>query len=498
MKNFRKSINSRAAILLVLSFLLSINVWADIDTPERCHPHRVPCAPQNPGSALILFNSQRSTDNTNRQWDHSIPMMRIFGAALTRDDRFLDDARFSQLFDEHPDLRGVDLGHLPFTGSQMIAQGIPQIDPELTMINVLDIRQQGISPNLRRWADANLRGRDLEIFNELWVAGNPLSFWSQVYDLRYVQMHWIYNANTDLSVITTNENDPRSDLNYFKAHLRDGGGLYIQAAYAEYIHRNRGTIAVVNALTRNNINDQWGNVDEAVVNFWFNNDIRAENFATDFNNLDSLQRQPGMAMRWIRSGGVRHQDLQYAIPLIRNGEQGRAVKMFWDKSGLRDEYENGRFILSFSVSGFRDHPDVGSQGNTITSKTTLATVQNLYDLMSGTQRYTISKRFEHEERGLGETGRVYITVRNPNNFPFQIGDIWDDLSSCLRFTGNASYAFIRHEDGFRTETTATITQTQNGQRLTWRLTGENGHIPARSDWVIEFEYRVDNSNCVGN
>jgi len=417
--------------------------------------------------------------------------MRIFGAALSGDDRFLDDSRFSGLVTAHPDLQGLNLAGLPFEGSQMVAQGIPTIDPALTMINILNIREQGIAPNLRRWANANLRGRDLEIFNELWEAGNPLSFWSQVYDLRYVQMFWNFNANTDLSVITA------GDIEYFRQFLRDGGGLYIQAAYANFVERNESTIRAINRLTRNNINAQWGQADEAVENFWFNPSIDAENFATDFNNLRTLQNT--RPMRWVRAGGVSRQNLQRAIPLISNGgEQGRAVKVFWNSDGLA-EYEpgipkNGRIILSFSVSGFRDHNDAsGGQGRTITSQTTLATVQNLYDLMSGTRRYTIAKSFDPEELKVSERGKVRIVVRNPNNYPFAIGKITDELSPCLRFESNLPSFFIDNEN--TNITPAQFNTNHNGQRLEWEL---NGLIPARSDWVIEFEFRVDNSNCNNN
>jgi hypothetical protein len=500
-----KTISRHRVIVLALSFIF-INtgvIFSDLE----------PGAPRNPGSALIIYNSQRSVTRDQRQFDHSIPAMLIFRAALDSNHRGMQFLQHN-----HPDLAGIDLGDLPFTGSEMITQGIPPIEWPLTMVDVLDVRhrQGGIDTDLRAWANNNLSGRNRQIFDELYEAGNPLSYWSQVYDLRYIQEFWDTGqpSNTPLSVITTT--GPRSDLAYFRALLRDGGGLYIQAADSAFADRNISITTTINALTRNNVGRAWGNASgrigtappsypggsesttpsgNASTTFWFNNSRQSEHFATDFNNLDTLQRQ--FPMRWVRIGGVHRDSLQHAIPLVRVGETGRVVKMFWDRDGLEEDYQNGRLIVSYAITAFRDHEDGSGahqsrQGWTRTSRTTLAMVQNLYDLMSGTQRYTLSKSFVPDERGIGDTGTVRIAIRNPNLYPFLINAITDELSSCLRFTRDIRHSFIDME-GNVTPTTAS--QTQNGRTLRWELTGNDGHIPLRSDWVIEFEYVVDNSDC---
>jgi len=488
----------KRVIVLALSFIL-INtgvIFSDLE----------PGAPRNPGSALIIYNGERSVVPDQEQFDHSIPAMLIFRAALERNGiRFLNDAPANLPFGN-------------FNGG-MAGQGRPDIDPALERVTVLDIRhrQGGIDTDLRAWANANLSGRERQIFDELYEAGNPLSFWSQVYDLRYIQVFWNVEGrpnHTPLSVITTT--GPRSDLAYFRALLRDGGGLYIQAADSAFADRNISITTTINALTRNNVGRSWGNASGRIgdappsyprreestpsgntsTTFWFNDSLRAEHFATDFNDLNALQQQ--FPMRWVRVGGVHRDSLQHAIPLVRVGETGRVVKMFWDSDGLEEDYQNGRLIVSYAITAFRDHEDGNGdyqtrQGWTRTSRTTLAMVQNLYDLMSGTRRYTLSKSFVPDERGIADTGMVRIAVRNPNNFPFLINAITDTLSSCLRFTRDVRHFFIDNMDGNERPTTAR--QTQDGQTLRWELTGNDGHIPEISDWVIEFEYVVDNSDC---
>ena len=495
--------------IMALCLVLVASVWADRDTPQSCHPRGVPCAPQNPGSALILYNSHRSVSRDpidQRQFDHSIPAMQIFRAALQQERSYL--------------LNTEPL--LPFgQGLTTDANVIPPINPRLTMVTVLDVTNRGIDTDLRAWANANLSGRELQIFNELYNAGNPLSYWSQVYDLRYIQEFWLEGAQnrTNLSEITTSGNIvngvERNDLAYFRAFMLDGGGIYIQAADSAFETRNTSITATINALTRNNVSRSWGDASGRIgaapptyarpesstpagnvsTNFWFNNNAIAENFATDFNDLNALQvTHP---MRWVRVGGVAHAQLDHAIPLVSVGsETGRAVKVFWDRNGLQEEYQNGRLIVSYGITAFRDHEDGNGehqtrQGWTRATRTTLAMVQNLYDLMSGTQRYTISKSFVQPDRSVGDEGTIRISVRNPNNYPFELtGGIRDELSTCLRYIQGSSTSSFVNIDG--NSSPAAITEQHNGQNLHWT---PNTAIPLRSDWVIEFRYRVDNSDC---
>ena len=482
----------RKNIFYVLMFTFCVfnqYVWADI----------ISGVPKNPGSALILYNAHRSIDNFQRQFDHSVPTMQIFRAALD------------------PDNSGSFLQ--PSEHANVIRDGIPPMTDltgikwPLTMVTVLDIgdvdsngkaksRQSGIDTYLRAWANTNLSGREREIFDELYDAGNPLSYWSQVYDLRYIQEYWNQSATdyTDLSLITTSGS--RNDLEYFKVFLQDGGGLYIQAASKNYEKKNERIAETIRALTKDktfNRNRSDAEIQVTENNFWFNNSSESEYFATDFNNLNVLQNNPQYAMRWVRAGGIKLIASDYAIPLVnvRNANDSSMI-VFWDKDGLDEAYKNGRLIVSYAITAWMDHVDGSgtgqlNQGAVITSRTTAALVQNLYDLMSGTQRYTISKSFVPDERKVGENGIVRIAVRNPNNYPFKIGEITDELSTCLRFVRDDKHSFIDQVNGHPTP--AQATQTQNGRTLKWELNSNDGHIPARSDWVIEFEYMVDNADC---
>ena len=445
-------------------------------------------APQNPGSALIIYNSHRSFGMDQRQFDHSIPSMQIFRAALSGNPDYLQEYH-----------------------NNLIVQGIPQINPPLTNVTILDIRhrQGGIDTDLRAWAYANLSGRERELFAELYEAGNPLSYWSQVYDLRYIQEFW--NAPnqdfTNLSLITTN--GARNDLDYFRAFMRDGGGLYIQAASAPYEARNESITQTIRALTRDTgFQRQWsdaniligtprqGQFTEQSDGFWFNNSAAADNFASDFNDLNASQSQ--FPMRWVRAGGIapsRIADMN-AIPLVRAGENGSSIISLWHRDGLQEDYRNGRLVVGFNIGAWREHTDgMGAgqtnQGAAITNRTTLALIQNLYSLMSETQRYAIFKNFVEEDRSVGETGTLRISVRNPNNYPFEFtGGITDDLASCLSYIpGSSRFAFVDFEGN---ATSATATEQHNGKRLHWI---PNESIPARSDWIIEFQYRVDSFNA---
>jgi len=482
-------------ISVVFTLCLMSDVWANRG------------APANPGSALIIYNGHRSSGD--QRWDHSIISMEIFRAALSENASLMTS--FTPPFRQpYTDIIP------PFVNDA----GQPSPERRLLNVNTLDVRGLGIDNYLRtkfygRGRNAVIDGQpfDGDLFDELYDAGNPLSYWSQVYDLRYIQERWIA-SDVIMSVITTE--GARSDLAYFRAFMRDGGGIYIQSAYGLYVERNNSLRDVVRALTldrnfvgvsqNSNILMGTGTSEPTagwtgpIAEFWFNNSPQSGQFATDFNNLTALQASH--PMKWIRSGGIdlTSSENQNAIPLVNavfpGNTRDSSIIILWDSTGLDPEVKNGLLIVGFCVNAWTDHRGPGDplslpyqtgQGNGVITRTTMAVIQNLYAQLSKTQRYTITKRFVEEERAVDDTGTVVISVHNPNNFAFSLSDgITDELHCRLRFVSGSDRHFLVDRDGNRTPTAAVLTQT--GQTLRWVL---NGDIPARSHWAIEFQYIVN-------
>ena len=545
--------------IMALCLVLVANVWAFE-------------APKNPGSALILYNSRRSSAPEQREFDHSIPTMQIFRAAL--DDENVWRNHLTVEF--HPNLR-----------THLTAVGRTAINPPLVRVTALDVDTLGIDRALRTFG-SGLIGRERAIFDELYNQGNPLSYWSQVYDLRYIQEFWnpINLDNTFMSVITQPcrptcsgnnhyytynrpgpnwtgtvatrycRNDGKSDLEYFRAFLRDGGGIYIQAASANYVERNQSLAYTIRALTEDrDFQRQWSDAEiligtqsqyqtspcianttnqgnrhypyysEYSATFWFNPNeyptpIGPTIFALDFNPLVAEQGQN--PMRWVNAGGIAANRFTganaiNAIPLVRAGANGSAIIVLWDGNGLQEEFNNGRLIASYGITAWKEHHDgcatstntqtgvttvvQNRQGDAITSRATLALIQNLYASLAKTRRYNINKNFADAIREVGQTGILRISVRNPNLDPFvfaQDGGITDDLAPCLSFVSNSSRFFFVGENGDTTSRVTgqpaqpSVSSHSNGQRLFWTPREE---IPRRGEWIIEFQYRVDNADC---
>jgi hypothetical protein len=284
------------------------------------------------------------------------------------------------------------------------------------------------------------------------------------------------------------------------------------------VERNESLVATIKKLTKDkNFSIAHRNADILVgtpstypnpsysdysSNFWFNPNLKAEYFATDWNKLDD--DQSNNPMRWVRAGGISQSNIGNATPLVSAGENGRAMIAFWDKIGLDENYNNGRLVVSYAITAWRDHhdgdrkdPQTGNyvqnrQGDAIVTRTTAALVQNLYDLMSGTTRYNITKKFENEETNVGGRGKLFITVRNPNTAPFSsFEEIFDTLHCRLKYIGPTKFSFI-NEDGSIANTTENaavdIKTVGNRQRLAWTPDKE---IPRRGNWVIEFTYEVN-------
>lgn len=419
---------------LFLSICFSV-IYADVDTP----PFK---APPQPGSALIIYNERGFGTQFSQ------PAMLTFRTALSRDLQYVRQIPTTTRY--------------PINGDN-----VPEINPELRMVSVLNVTTAGFDDELY----AAFRSDPL--FVELYNEGNPLAYWSQVYDLRFNHDF----GTSDMSSITTDQNNPKSDISYFKAFLQAGGALYVQTEYKEYVNRNRGVADVIKTFTLDKDYDYnrvlGGN---HMTDFLFSDNV--ENFAHDFNDLNKLAKD--YPMKWVMAGGYPVSNLRHGVPLITNGSA--AVMVFWGTKQLDPAIGNGRLIVGFDINAWGDHYTDSQEGKI--TKATFAVIQNLYDLMSGTNMFSVKKSFsengEIPQIEDGQTGTCYITVKNNATYAFEI-TVVDTLNRCFEFIKNSNDNIpLTKQDNLSNSRTA----------LEWDRVELKGRGSGEDVKVIKFEYRV--------
>jgi hypothetical protein len=347
---------------------------------------------------------------------------------------------------------------------------IPPISPQLTLVDVLPVNSTGFETNLRN----NFYNKGNELFDSLYNAGNPLAYWSQVYDLRFNHAF----GNTDVSTITTNLQQKTSDASYFREFLRAGGALYIQTVRGEYANRNTGVEFIIKNFTRDKDYSNTHNPNSGDAgNFVFHNGFN--NFNCNFNDLEYELTQNSMT--WAYPGGFPTAQIRYGIPLVSIAGSPNAVIVAWKTNQMDPEIGNGILVVGWAITAWAQQND--NNNVSIVSRTTFATIQNLYALMSETAMFNIHKSFSKDgsipQVEDGETGTCYITLKNNAIYEVEGFSIKDTLSKCFEYVDKS---------GGEYEPKPNVINLGNGKtELVWTnvvLPGNRGSV------IVQFDYKV--------
>lgn len=464
---------------LILLICFNIDILADIEDGAGIPPTITPghqfSAPKNPGSALIIYCQLGYNINNpnNNKFEYSQGAMETFRAALAQNAGLIG----------HPSKTNGDYVH---------DLTIPLIEPKLTSVNILNVTPNGAADRLTAsGVDNHLRSKfyiqnpasnvivritdkgdtlikiddfdfNITLFKKLYNEGNPLSYWSQVYDLRFVDQ---YSEDHNVKTAATITD---KDMDYFKEHLKTGGTLFIQDEYNGFRNRNYGVGQVIKNFTSdvnyNYLRVQPGN---SMSPSSFDNSL--EHFANDFNDLSQLAS--GYSMYWVNAGGIQEglaDGIVHGYKLVKNANT--IVIAAWDTKKMNPEIGNGRLIVAYDINAWSDY----AKGKI--TRTTFALIQNIYDLMDGSKQYTVSKKFEPDMIDIGEAGTCVITVNNNGNYDIENIVVEDPLNPCMEFIGMVS-DHINEGDG---------------NTLKWNL----GTIGGRDSREIKFQYIITNlENC---
>lgn len=240
--------------------------------------------------------------------------------------------------------------------------------------------------------------------------GNELRYWTQVYDLRFRNLYTGQNED----YITIDIEDPTSDYSLYKSLLENGGGLFVQGEYSVFQGRNVGVATLVNLLTNDEFRKE--NISDLGLKIISDFPDEPENFATDFQDLKSAG-----AIALVHAGAYPMSKVDYALPLISTGDN--AHMLFWYSKDLK--VQNGRMIVSFDINGWADKTE-GS-----ITEATYASVQNIYDLLSGVKNYTVEKSFVPDHADVGDDATFRIYCDNKGKTDLKDFHVIDTVDTCL-------------------------------------------------------------------
>jgi hypothetical protein len=174
-------------------------------------------------------------------------------------------------------------------------------------------------------------------------------------------------------------------------------------------------------------------------------------------------------MTWVMAGGYPTDEVKPGHSLIKSGNL--SVIICWGTKEMDPEIGNGRLIVSFDINAWGDY----AEGRI--SRTTMAVIQNIYDLMSGTKQYGLLKSFSQDgtipELEDGKEGTCYITIKNNAVYPIEVSAL-DTLSKCFEFVPSGGDAPNK------------ITPSGGKTILEW-----NGiKLDGRQSKTIKFNYKV--------
>lgn len=301
--------------------------------------------------------------------------------------------------------------------------GAPDFSPKPS-VDILDITSgNGIIGDLNKKFSS-------EIPDSL-KGGNELRYWTQVYDLRFRNL----TSGQNEDFITIDIDDPSSDYSLYKALLENGGGLFVQGEYNIFLGRNMGVATLINLLTRDEFKKE--NISDLGLKIISSFPSEPENFSTDFQDLGAANG----AIALVHAGAYPMSKINYALPLISSGDN--AHMLFWYSKDLK--VQNGRMIVSFDINGWADK-DQGS-----ITEATYASVQNIYDLLSGVKNYTVEKSFVPDHADVGDDATFRIYCENKGKTDLVDFHVVDTVDTCLTILSSSpNWDSKKYEDGVGT------------------------------------------------
>lgn len=308
----------------------------------------------------------------------------------------------------------------------------------------------------------------LGIYNDL-VANlgvSDLSSFCQVYDLRFRddKGNGFTPTNSPPQEDTITFSGANNDTLLFTNYLNGNGHLFLQGEHTDFRIRDGNLFAFISSVATVPMSPVAGDATvKSGTNPITGFQASPNSFNTIFNDISAGSLQGNYI------GGIRIANKGSAQPIgglfNDDGGQPSSFAFAWMSSDLKT---NGRLVVSFETNAFAETalkaaPSVWDQW-----------IQNVYALLSGCYRYSLSKAFDQPTLCVGDASKFTLCYSNSGSTTLTNVPLWDTLPSCLSYVSDSQGG-----------------ATANGQVYSWNIPS----IASGASACITVNFTVSSFSC---
>lgn len=287
--------------------------------------------------------------------------------------------------------------------------------------------------------EVHVGSADIGIYNQLLAqtGQSSLSNWCQVYDLRFREdmNNQPYTGPNQNDVITfTGANN---DTQLFTDYLNANGHLFLQGEHHDFYIRDLNLFAFINAVATTGISPA-----QAYAGYLDTTSIPTLNtvarggfpatpnaFNTSWNNLVGGTINVGFpgGLEIAYAGSGHPIGAFFTSSFYSTGANQCNSAYAWMSSDLKT---NGRLVVSFESNAYQQ-PQPGSSPASVA----VSWIQNVYQLLSGCYRYSLSKAFNPTQLCVNDSGSFTLCYSNEGSTTLTNVPLWDTMPPCLSYTG---------------------------------------------------------------
>lgn len=260
-------------------------------------------------------------------------------------------------------------------------------------------------------------------------APTDLSQWCQVWDLRF------RSDKNNIGYTGPNQEDvitfagANNDTLLFTNYLNNNGHLFMEGEHHDFYIRDQNLFAFINAVAAVPVSPLQGSggfnyADYNPMNTGLITGFPAvpAAFNTSWNNIAGLNISAafpgGLEVGYAGSGEPI--GANFAGSYFSAGGTCNTAYVWMPK----DLKTNGRLVVNWETNAF-----VAPQANAVST----GWIQNVYELLSGCYRYSLTKAFANPSLCVGDSSSFTLCYTNSGTTALSNVQLWDTIPSCLTY-----------------------------------------------------------------